>query len=111
MKPLLVTPAIIDAYRASGGYPAPKVGSGTNTAAAEPAAPGRSFGDLVSRAMEGAVEQTRTADTVTSQALTGQAGATDVVLAVTKAELALQTAVTLRDRVVAAYQEVMRMPI
>jgi flagellar hook-basal body complex protein FliE len=33
------------------------------------------------------------------------------VLAVTKAELALQTTVALRDRVVAAYQEVMRMPI
>jgi flagellar hook-basal body complex protein FliE len=36
---------------------------------------------------------------------------TDVVLAVARAELALQTAVAVRDRVVAAYQDVMRMPI
>jgi flagellar hook-basal body complex protein FliE len=33
------------------------------------------------------------------------------VLAISRAELALQTAVTVRDRVVAAYQDVMRMPI
>jgi flagellar hook-basal body complex protein FliE len=34
-----------------------------------------------------------------------------VVLAVSRAEMALQTATTLRDKVVAAYQDVMRMPI
>ncbi|TCZ53684.1 flagellar hook-basal body complex protein FliE [Roseicella aquatilis] len=71
----------------------------------------RSFGDLVSRAMEEAVQQTRAADTVSTQALAGQAGTTEVVLAVSKAEMALQTAVVLRDRVVAAYQDIMRMPI
>ena len=34
-----------------------------------------------------------------------------LVVAVGRAELTLQTAVAVRDRVVAAYQEVMRMPI
>jgi flagellar hook-basal body complex protein FliE len=34
-----------------------------------------------------------------------------VVAAVSKAELALQTTVTIRDRVVQAYQDIMRMPI
>jgi flagellar hook-basal body complex protein FliE len=34
-----------------------------------------------------------------------------VVLAVARAELALQTTVAIRDRVVQAYQDVMRMPI
>ena len=43
--------------------------------------------------------------------LTGQGSVTDVVLAVGRAELTLQTAVAVRDRVVAAYQDVMRMPI
>ena len=41
----------------------------------------------------------------------GQGSVTDVVLAVSRAEMALQTATTLRDKVVAAYQDVMRMPI
>lgn len=34
-----------------------------------------------------------------------------VVEALSEAELALQTAVTIRDRIVAAYQEILRMPI
>jgi flagellar hook-basal body complex protein FliE len=46
-----------------------------------------------------------------TRALTGQGSVTDVVLAVGRAELTLQTAVAVRDRVVAAYQDVMRMPI
>jgi flagellar hook-basal body complex protein FliE len=36
---------------------------------------------------------------------------TDVVIAVGRAEVALQTAVAVRDRVVSAYQDIMRMPI
>ncbi|GAA0605834.1 hypothetical protein GCM10009416_49040 [Craurococcus roseus] len=45
------------------------------------------------------------------RALTGQGGVAEAVLAVSRAELALQTAVAVRDRVVSAYQDVMRMPI
>ena len=41
----------------------------------------------------------------------GQVSVTDTVLAVSRAEMALQTAVAVRDRVVSAYQDVMRMPI
>jgi flagellar hook-basal body complex protein FliE len=41
----------------------------------------------------------------------GQGGVTEAVLAISRAELTLQTAVAVRDRVVAAYQDVMRMPI
>lgn len=37
--------------------------------------------------------------------------AQSVVEALSQAELALQTAVTVRDRVVAAYQDILRMPI
>lgn len=80
-------------------------------AATEPAAPGASFGAALSRAMDQAVELGRSADTAATAALTGQGSVTEVVLAVGRAELALQTAVTVRDRVVGAYQEIMRMPI
>ncbi|MBP0447457.1 flagellar hook-basal body complex protein FliE [Roseomonas sp. SSH11] len=69
------------------------------------------FGAMLERAMQGAVDATRAADTTSVQAMTGQAGVTDVVLAVSRAEVALQTTVALRDRVVSAYQEIMRMPI
>lgn len=69
------------------------------------------FGGALARAMEGAVEVGRSADAAATQALMGQGSVTDAVLAISRAELALQTTVSVRDRVVAAYQEVMRMPI
>jgi flagellar hook-basal body complex protein FliE len=77
-----------------------------------PAATGAGgFGGALARAMEGAVEVGRSADAAATQALMGQGSVTDAVLAISRAELALQTTVSVRDRVVAAYQEVMRMPI
>ena len=74
-------------------------------------AEGGDFGTTLQRAMEQAVDLGRSADAASTQALVGQGSVTDVVLAVSRAELALQTATTLRDKVVSAYQDVMRMPI
>lgn len=94
----------VAAYRAAGtGDPA-----ATATAAA---ANGGGFGAALQRAVEGAVEAGHAADAGGVRALTGQGGVSDAVLAVSRAELALQTAVAIRDRVVSAYQDVMRMPI
>ncbi len=45
------------------------------------------------------------------QEAAGAADINDVVMAVNKAELTLQTVVTLRDKVIQAYQEIIRMPI
>jgi flagellar hook-basal body complex protein FliE len=69
------------------------------------------FGATLQRAIEGAVEIGKSADTASTQALLGHGSVTDVVLAVQRAEMALQTAVAVRDRVISAYQDVMRMPI
>ena len=48
---------------------------------------------------------------LSAQSVAGKAELTDVVTAVTSAELTLQTVVAVRDRVISAYQEIMRMPI
>jgi flagellar hook-basal body complex protein FliE len=92
------------AYRAAAATPAPATGAtgGSDVGG---------FGAALTRALEGAVDTTRQADAMSAAGLTGQAGVTEVVLAVSRAELALQTAVAVRDRVVAAYQDVMRMPV
>jgi flagellar hook-basal body complex protein FliE len=45
------------------------------------------------------------------QALTGQASLTNIVTATSNAEMVLQTVVSIRDRVVNALQEILRMPI
>ena len=68
------------------------------------------FGELLSRAIEDTVATAKAADRAAA-AVAGQGNVTDVVTAVARAELALQTTVAIRDRVIQAYQEVMRMPI
>ena len=69
------------------------------------------FGDALSRALGSVVDAGHQADAQSMQAMAGQGNLTDVVTAVSKAELALQSATAIRDRVVQAYQDVMRMPI
>ncbi|MFN7633720.1 MAG: flagellar hook-basal body complex protein FliE [Acetobacteraceae bacterium] len=80
-------------------------------AATEAPGEGVSFGAALTRALEHTVEASRNADTTAAAAMTGQGSVTDVVIAVGRAEVALQTAVAVRDRVVSAYQDIMRMPI
>ncbi len=75
------------------------------------AAGGTSFADMVRNAAEGAVDTLRESEAVSLQAATGKADLTQVVTAVSNAEVTLQTVAALRDRVVQAYQEILRMPI
>ena len=69
------------------------------------------FGATLQRAMQGAVDDFHATDAKVTQALTGGGNLTDVVTAVSRAELTLQTATAVRDRVVQAYQDIMKMPI
>ena len=45
------------------------------------------------------------------QIVAGKADLTDVVTAVSEAETALNTVVAIRDRVISAYQDIIKMPI
>ncbi|MBP0492483.1 flagellar hook-basal body complex protein FliE [Roseomonas indoligenes] len=96
-------PAPIGAAGAAAAYRSAAAAPATNAA--------EGFGGALKRAMEGAVESGRQADAASTGALLGSVSVTDTVLAVSQAELALQTAVAVRDRVVSAYQDIMRMPI
>ena len=69
------------------------------------------FADILRGATQDAIGTLRTGEQQSLAAAAGTADLTDVVTAVGKAELTLQTVVTLRDRVIQAYQEVLRMPI
>ncbi len=72
---------------------------------------GGGFGGMLSRAMQGVVDTGHDADARSMQAIAGGGDITQVVTAVSKAELALQSTVAIRDRVVQAYQDIMRMAI
>lgn len=69
------------------------------------------FGDILKKSALDSIDTIRAGEKASAQAVTGKADLTDVVEAVTSAELTLQTVVALRDRLLGAYQEIMRMPI
>ncbi|MDM7458226.1 MAG: flagellar hook-basal body complex protein FliE [Paracoccus sp. (in: a-proteobacteria)] len=50
-------------------------------------------------------------DEVSTAALTGRADAQTLVQTLAEAELAMDAVVSIRDRVVEAYQEILRMPV
>lgn len=72
---------------------------------------GPSFSQALQNAAASAVETLQKSEQVSQQAVTGQVDLRDVVLAVNNAEIALQTVIAVRDKVILAYQEIMRMPI
>lgn len=74
-------------------------------------AAGESFGAALEHAVGGAIAQGHAADQQATAAIAGNGNITEVVTALARAELALQSATAIRDRVVSAYQEIMRMPI
>jgi len=56
-------------------------------------------------------QATRAAETQMTQTVQGQGSMIDVVTAVSAAEASLETVIAVRDQVIQAYQEIMRMPI
>jgi flagellar hook-basal body complex protein FliE len=72
---------------------------------------GPTFANLVENAAEQALHTTQAGEKATIQAVAGKADLNDVVMAVSNAEVTLQTVVAVRDRVVGAYLEILKMPI
>lgn len=73
--------------------------------------PGDEFANLVKGAVNGAIETGKESERQSLSAVTGQGDLNKVVTAVAEAELTLQTVVAVRDRVLEAYREIIRMPI
>jgi flagellar hook-basal body complex protein FliE len=72
---------------------------------------GNSFGDFILKATQNSIDTMHEGEKMSAAAVTGNADLTDVVQAVGNAELTLQTVVAIRDRMLGAYQDIMRMPI
>jgi flagellar hook-basal body complex protein FliE len=72
---------------------------------------GTGFGDLLKEAIDGAIDTEKQGEAMSLQAATGKADINAVVTAVTNAEMTLQTVVAVRDKVVAAYQQILQMQI
>jgi flagellar hook-basal body complex protein FliE len=73
---------------------------------------GNSFADVLAAAVGRTHEAGRKSDALGMRAAGGQpTDLVEVVTAVAESESALESLVAVRDRVVAAYEEIMRMPI
>lgn len=69
------------------------------------------FGNLVQQAIRQAGESATVAEQQGLAVAAGQADIVDVVTAIAAAETQLQTVIAVRDQVISAYQEILRMPI
>jgi flagellar hook-basal body complex protein FliE len=72
---------------------------------------GPSFGTMVKDAINSVVETGRKSDAQAQAMAAGKANIVDVATAVSETETAIETMVAVRDKVIAAYEEIMRMPI
>jgi flagellar hook-basal body complex protein FliE len=75
------------------------------------AAEGPSFGDALEEAAKQTIGVMRKSENMSAMAAVGKADLNDVVQAVTNAEVTLQTVTAVRDKVLSAYQEILRMPM
>ncbi len=91
----------------------PLVGAVTSTATDDTTASAAGgFGDVLKSMISQAVDSQHVANEMSQAAASGaNVPLQDVVNALSKAELTLQTMVAVRDKAIEAYQEILRMPI
>jgi flagellar hook-basal body complex protein FliE len=70
-----------------------------------------SFASLLKDAIGSVVEAGRKSDAQTQSMANGKSNMVDVVTAVAETQVAVDAVVAVRDKVIAAYEEIMKMPI
>lgn len=74
-------------------------------------APGTNFGELLQSAINDAVSASKGAETQMAAQVQGKGSLIDVATAISSAQTSLETVMAVRDQVISAYQEIMRMSI
>jgi flagellar hook-basal body complex protein FliE len=72
---------------------------------------GQPFASMVKSALEDAASTAARGEQASISALSGKADLSDVVTAVAEAEVTLQTVVSIRDKMIEAYKDIIRMPM
>ena len=70
-----------------------------------------SFGSVLKQALGALNQSAQKSDAQTHAMAAGKANIVDVVTAVAETEVAIDTLVSVRDRVIQSYEEIMKMPI
>lgn len=105
MTPLAAAKAYAATQKGAG------VGDMLGSMGTQGAAPAGGFADILKSAMTDAVQASKTAEHQMAAQVAGKTELIDVVTAISAAEASLETVMAVRDQVISAYQEIMRMPI
>jgi flagellar hook-basal body complex protein FliE len=81
-------------------------GSGATDDSAKP-----SFSNMVEGALKDSLDSAYKSEAAQVGSLTGKVELSDLVTAVANADLTLNTVVAVRDRVISAYEDIIKMPI
>ena len=104
--------AVLPAAAAAAYQAISQMGANATPAAGTVSAGGAgNFSDFLTDAVKSSIDTIKQGETMATRQAAGQANIVDVVNAVNSAELTLDTVVAVRDKVVAAYQSIMNMPI
>jgi flagellar hook-basal body complex protein FliE len=104
---MAIPAAAAAAYRAA----AQMSTTAASSAVAPASVPGGNFSDFLSGAVKDSINTIRQGEQAATAQVQGKANLVDVVQSVNAAEITLDTVVAVRDKVVAAYQSIMNMPI
>lgn len=86
-------------------------GGGAAGAGKASEAGGVSFGDLLKESLSSVMDAGKKSDAQTIAMASGKANVMDVVTAVAETDVAVSTLVSVRDKVISAYEDIMKMPI
>ncbi len=102
----MITPLVV-----AKAYAAAQSSAAGGAAAGAGAAGGTQFAQLLQHAMGDAMQASKAAESQMAAQVQGKAELIDVVTSISSAEASLETVMAVRDQVISAYQEIMRMPI
>ena len=97
---------IASALRAYSSAPKP-----TGLEGPEETGKGGGFAAALAGTLDDAMQTTKAGEQAMAASAVGKAELVDVVTAVANAETTLETVIALRDRMISAYQDIMRMPV
>lgn len=97
---------VLSAYQKAGAR-----GMDASSGAAGATESGQSFSDVMGDFMTDAVDSIKKGEEMAAQGAVGKADLQEVILAVSNAEIMMQTVTSIRDKVISAYQEVIRTAI
>ncbi|WP_291407725.1 flagellar hook-basal body complex protein FliE [Devosia sp.] len=72
---------------------------------------GNDFAAMLAQSVQGVVDQGRASDQMAIDMVNGKANVVDMVTALSQTEFAIESIVTIRDRVIQSYESIMAMPI